>query len=198
MAAFEEDDSMKKRETLDALLEPVADLEKLMRQLGCPWMIIGGIAVSLLGKPRFTADVDIVVLIEDMDVERLIKSAGRFGFKPRLKDVYSFARQNRVVLLQHQKSRINVDMSLGILPFEQQAVKNSRPYKIGDVTFRLPRVEDLIILKAVANRPQDLLDIREIIKQNRTIDKRYVRKTVKEFSKILQMPEILKGLDAIF
>ncbi len=31
-------------------------------------MIIGGIVASLLGEPRFIADVDIVVLIEDKDI----------------------------------------------------------------------------------------------------------------------------------
>ena len=76
----------------------------------------------------------------------------------------NFARRNRVVLLRHEASGIGVDVSLGMLPFEEEAVAHGAVQRIGDVDLRLPTVEDLIILKAVANRPKDLLDIAGIVK----------------------------------
>jgi hypothetical protein len=54
----------------------------------------------------------------------------------------------------------------------------------------LPIPEDLIILKAVAQRPQDLLDIEGIIKSQKNLNKRYILKHLEEFSYILDMPEI--------
>jgi hypothetical protein len=38
-------------------------------------------------------------------------------------------------------------------------VERSKLYQIGPLALRLPTPEDLIILKAVAHRPKDLLDI---------------------------------------
>lgn len=68
MGTFKEGHMTKNILQLKSLLEPLSILQRLMEKSGCPWMIIGGIVASLLGEPRFIADVDIVVLIEDKDI----------------------------------------------------------------------------------------------------------------------------------
>ncbi len=47
---------------LAPLLEPLAALQRLLTQFDNQGVIIGGIAASLLGQPRFTADLDAVIL----------------------------------------------------------------------------------------------------------------------------------------
>lgn len=187
---------MKKPAELKPLLEPLCALKKLLEKAGCQWMLIGGVAASLLGKPRFTADIDTVVLIEDEEFANFIKSAKRLGFKARIKDVIEFAKKNRVLLLKHAKTGINVDLSLGLLPFEKEAIKRSKRFKIANITFNLPTPEDLIIFKAVAHRPRDIEDIREISKIHAKINKKYIRKTVKEFARVLGMPEIWQDIES--
>lgn len=185
---------------LKPLLEPLSALQQLMSACACPWMVIGGVAASLLGKPRFTGDVDIVILLDDekKNLASVLKMAIRFGFHPRIKDAAEFAQNNKVLLLAHTKSAINVDISLGLLPFEQEAIKRRRIRKAGNIILYLPVPQDLIIFKAVAHRPQDMLDIREIISSHPKIDRKYVRKTVQEFARVLEMPEILTDLEALF
>lgn len=161
-----------------------------MDDFGCPWTLIGGIAAAILGKPRFTADVDAVALIENADIPKFLKIAENFGLRSRLKDAESFAKKNRVILLKHYASGIGLDISLGLLPFEIEAIKSSKLYRIGKVEIRLPRVEDLIIFKSVAHRPQDLLDIQEMIKLHSEIEKKYLQKHLQEFSNILENPAI--------
>ncbi len=55
-----------------------------------------------------------------------------------------------------------MDLSLGLLPFEKQAIKRSKRFRIANIAFNLPTPEDLIIFKAVAHRPRDIEDIAEI------------------------------------
>jgi hypothetical protein len=160
-------------------------------------MVIGGMAASLLGKPRFTADVDIVALTEDENIFNILKTAENIGFKARINNPVEFAKKNRVLLLRHKKSGIDIDISLGLLPFEKEAIKRSVLHKIGGIALKLPAPEDLIILKAVAHRPQDIMDIREIADNNPAIDRKYIKKIVKEFAEVLEMPEILSDIDSI-
>ena len=176
----------------DPLLEPLSDIQKWMESCACPWMVIGGLAVGLLAKPRFTADVDIVIIIEEENLQKILESAEKHGFNARIKNAFEFARQNRVMLLVHTKSGIKIDVSLGILPFEKEAIERSKPHRVGKTTIHLPIPEDLIVFKAVAHRPQDLMDIRTIVEQHPRIDKERVLKTIKDFSILLEMPEILK------
>jgi hypothetical protein len=55
---------------------------------------------------------------------------------------------------------------------------------------RLPTPEDLIIFKAVAHRPKDLLDIQAIIESHPGLDRERIKAWVTEFSRILEMPEL--------
>ena len=47
-----------------------------------PYVLIGGVAVSLLAKPRFTQDVDVAVSFDVDRLEELIASAAAYGLTP--------------------------------------------------------------------------------------------------------------------
>ena len=153
-------------------------------------MIIGGVAVSLLGAPRYTVDLDAVFLLTMEDVPRLLAEAARHGIEPRISDPIAFAHKSRVLLLRHTASGIDIDLSLGILPFEVEMVERARVVEIGSVRLRLPSPEDLIIMKAIAHRPKDLRDIQSIMASNPNLDTERIRFWVEQFGEALDMPEL--------
>jgi predicted nucleotidyltransferase len=61
----------------------------------------------------------------------------------------------------------------------------------------LPLPEDLIVMKAVAHRAQDLADIEAILAAQPKLNLRRVRRWVREFAAALSMPEILNDLEAL-
>lgn len=137
-------------------------------------LVIGGVAVSLLAAPRLTADVDAMLLLDVTEIPRLIESAAAHGLTARIEDAAAFAAQSRVLLLRHAASGIGVDIALGMLPFEEEAVARGRLHETGRVAVPLPTPEDLIILKAVAHRPKDLLDIESILRAHPDVDRRRI------------------------
>ena len=152
------------------LHSPLAAVQRLLERFGNQGVIIGGVAASVLGTPRLTADVDAVLLLSVGRLSELLEVAAELGLVPRIADAEQFARMNRVVLLRHEESGISVDISLGMLPFEEEVVARSVVHRIGDIELRLPTPEDLIVLKAVAHRPKDLLDIAEILQEPPDLD----------------------------
>ncbi|MCK4452508.1 MAG: nucleotidyltransferase [Anaerolineae bacterium] len=176
------------------LLGPIAALQRLLARFGDQGMVIGGVAASLLGKPRLTADVDAVILLSVEDLPHLMEAAAQEGLLPRIANAEDFARRHRVLLLRHQESGIHVDISLGVLPFEVEAVERSIVHHIGSLAIRLPTPEDLIIFKAVAHRPQDLLDIQAIIESHPDLDRERIRYWVGEFAQVLEMPELWEDI----
>lgn len=179
--------------TTDGLVHlqaPLAALQRLIARLDNRGVIIGGVAASLLGKPRLTADIDAIVLLPMAELPHLLKIASEEGLTPRIDNAHEFARRNRVLLLRHNASGINIDISLGILPFEAETVERSRVYTLGDLSLRLPTPEDLIIFKAIAHRPQDLLDIQAIIASQPRLDVQRIKYWVSEFAQALEMPEL--------
>jgi hypothetical protein len=177
-------------------LAPLAAVQRLLAHFGDQGMIIGGVAASLLGNPRLTADVDALILLSVEELPALIEQAGQEGLAPRLEDTEEFARRHRVLLLRHPESGINVDLSLGMLPFEVEAVERSTVHQIDELALRLPTVEDLIVLKAVAHRPQDLLDIQALIEVNANLDGARIEQWVRQFARALDMPELWEDIAA--
>ncbi|MGH7785519.1 MAG: hypothetical protein ACRERC_01560, partial [Candidatus Binatia bacterium] len=80
-----------------------------MRAAGGRGVVIGGVAASILGRPRLTRDVDAMLLLSDADWERFVGLADAAGFEPRLPDVLAFARRSRVFLFRHRSSGIDAD-----------------------------------------------------------------------------------------
>ena len=59
------------------------------------------------------------------------------------------------------------------------------------------RLQVSFIMKAVANRPQDLADIAALVDAYPELDRKKVRSWVREFSSILEMPEIFDQVDSL-
>lgn len=181
-------------------LPPEATLSALvnwLRSEEVPGLIIGGIAASLLGRPRLTQDVDVLVLLEERHWERFLNAGARFGFLPRIGDALVFAHRSRVILVNHKPSGVDVDISLAGLPFEEESIAQVSWTKVGKLTLPLPTPENLIIMKAVAHRPQDMADIKALLDANPKINLRRVRRWVKEFSSALDAPDIMRDLENI-
>ena len=179
-------------DNLDDFQDPLRALLDVLDRQNIPHVIIGGLAVSQLAAARLTADIDVLTYLNDDNrIPELIDAAVSAGFSLRLQDADAFARRNRVLLLMHDRTRIPVDISLGLLPFEREVIERSSRFSAGQLQLPLPSVEDLIILKAVAHRSVDLQDIGRLVEAHPDLDGKRVERIVGEFADALQMPEIL-------
>ncbi len=184
-------------DSVTPLLAPIQALQSLLSRFHERGVIVGGVAASLLGTPRYTVDLDAVFLLNFDDIPRLLTEAGKLGIAPRIADVAGFARKTRVLLLRHTVSGTDIDLSLGILPFEVEMVERSRVVDLGPITLRLPMPEDLIIMKAVAHRPKDLADIQAIAASHPGLDRERIRFWVEQFGEALDLPELWKMISQL-
>ena len=184
-------------ESLSPLLAPIQALQDLLSEFNDLGVIIGGVAASLLGAPRYTVDLDAVFILNLDDIPRLLNEAARRGIQPRISDPLGFAKKNRVLLLRHIASGIDIDISLGTLPFEIEMVERSSILEIGGVILRLPTPEDLIIMKAIAHRMKDLEDIRGIANNHPTLDRGRIQFWVKQFGEALDMIDLWQEIEKL-
>ena len=171
-------------------LGPLQALQNLIQEFNNKGVIIGGIAASLLGTPRYTVDLDAVFLLGLEDLPKLLAEAAKRGIEPRITNPVAFARKNRVLLLRHEATGIDIDLSLGVLPFEVEMVGRSMLVDMGTIQLRLPTPEDLIIMKAVAHRPKDLEDIEAIASSQPHLDKERIQYWVEQFGEALDLPDL--------
>lgn len=189
---------MARPDLLQPLAAAILDLETWLSGAGVPHLFIGGVAVAFLAKPRTTSDVDGIVLVPDDGFSEFLRSAATHGFPPRHSDATAFARSNRVFLLRHTRSGVDVDLSAGSLGFEQEIVRKARRVTAFGQSLPIPRAADLVILKAIAARPQDYADIAAVLDQNPRLDKKRVLRLVSLFAEILKAPELVESIESLF
>ena len=180
-----------------AFLQVLADLTGWLERARVPAMLVGGVAASILGRPRATRDIDALITLPEKAWAALLGGAGRYGIEARIADPLDFAHRTRVLLLRHTVSGIDIDVILGRLRFEEEAIARSESHDIGGVLVRLPQVEDLLIMKAIAQRPQDLRDIEGLLDVHPTADVERARRWIREFATAMTMPDLLDGFDEL-
>jgi hypothetical protein len=147
----------------DPLQQTLADIIKLLQREGIEYALIGGLAASLRGRPRVTADVDLVIAA---DVGRTIDLVGVLDtseFKPLFDEVADVVQRALLLPLRHRSTGVKVDLAIGLSGFEQLLISRAESLTFAGSTAMVATAEDLVIMKVVAGRPQDEQDISGII-----------------------------------
>jgi predicted nucleotidyltransferase len=168
------------------LLQALAAVTAWLRQADVPAAVIGGVAASLLGRPRVTKDVDLVALVEDDDVPDLLSLGTQHGITPRAEDAVAFAKVSRVLLLKHEPSGIEIDLSMATLPFEREVIERAIERSIRGVVIRLATADDLVVMKAIALRPRDVADIEALLDTHPHLDLERIRSYLRAFTEALE------------
>jgi hypothetical protein len=138
-----------------------------------------------------TQDIDVLAIMPESAWESAIETAQNFGITPRIEQAIEFARRSRVLLLKHMESEIDVDVILGGLRFERDAVERGQTHQVSGISVRLPRVEDLMIMKIIAHRAKDLQDVEGLLDAHPGANIEEVRQHVREFASATAMADVL-------
>lgn len=148
------------------------DVLVLLRDAGVRHVIVGGTAVILHGVPRTTADLDLVVDLDQANLRRLVSVMNRVGYVPRAPvDASALCdpaqrsswiadkgmRAFTFCLPGHPLADIDVliDCPLGYT----ELARHSNRVDADGLILYIARIEDLIEMKLAAARAQDLADV---------------------------------------
>ena len=147
------------------------DVLVLLRDGGVRFVIVGGVAVILHGVPRTTADLDLVVDLEPANLRRLISAMNRLGYQPKAPvDAQDLSDPDKRKLWIHEKGMRAFTFHLPGKPLADIDILIDSPVDFASLTARAEHVDagglrlriasiaDLIRMKEVAARDQDLAD----------------------------------------
>jgi hypothetical protein len=155
--------------------------------------VIGGVAVQRWGEPRLTRDVDVTLLTglggEAKYVDEILKH-----FASRISDAREFALTRRVMLLSSEDGT-DIDLALGGLPFEENAVGRASDFEFyPGMTLRTCSAEDLMVMKAFAGREQDWGDVKGIIARQESLNWEMIYSELEPLCELKDAPEIVTRL----
>ena len=148
-------------------------LFKALNQANVEYVVVGGLATVLHGYPRFTADIDLVVNLEQSEAEKAIKTITSLGLQAKLPvEPMDFTvasireswieKKNMLVFSFYDPSNpvLLVDVFVREpVPFEELSKKASM-IDMGGETVPVCSIEHLIEMKQKAGRNKDIEDIK--------------------------------------
>ena len=179
------------RNPLVPLLYALGAVSEWLDAGSTPGAIVGGVAASILGRPRLTEDVDVLVLLEREDWSSFLTAGQAFGFVPRIDDALGFAEESRVLLVSHRPSGTPIDIVLGALALEEEIVRGAARIEIAGVAISLPTPESIVVMKAIAQRSRDVADIEGILETRDHLDIDWIRAWLTEFDRALGRTDLL-------
>jgi hypothetical protein len=163
----------------------IAELGRGMAERGMPYMLIGGQAVLLHGRPRLTEDIDVTLGLGPADHPGVLELCDHLGLTPLPEDVATFVTETYVLPARHQETGVRVDFIFSTTPYEQHAIERSQRVEVGGVFVSFATAEDLIIHKLFAGRPRDLDDaVGVVVRKGGELDWTYLEHWVDQFDAV--------------
>jgi hypothetical protein len=147
----------------------------LLESTGVRYVVVGGLATILHGYARLTADVDLVVDLETEPATRLMRALESAGLRPTVPEpAVRFAdRQARQSWIEEKGMQVfslydpenpmlRVDLFVSHPVDFETLFARSEVVQLRSTTVRIASIPDLIRLKEIAGRPQDLEDIAQL------------------------------------
>ena len=151
------------------------DLFQAFEERDLDYVVIGGVALVMHGVVRMTADLDLMVALTPENLRKLVDVMARLGYRPRIPEPAEALLDQR----KRQEWRDEKHMEafsfyaprqpLALIdiminePLDYRTMHaNAVRMELRGLSIPVAAIDDLIVLKRQAGRPQDLEDIRAL------------------------------------
>jgi predicted nucleotidyltransferase len=167
-----------------------------LNERNVPYMLIGGLALSIWGETRVTHDVDFKVSV-DMplsDFRKLVLE----HFPARPTNILPHKLSPYVIHIWASPD-VAADILVSMFDYEREAIKRAVNAEVLGISTRVCTAEDFTIHKAIANREKDWMDVASILMRQRgKLDVKYIRNWLAQFAEALEIPELLTRFEQLY
>jgi hypothetical protein len=150
----------------DEMRKALEEATAAMDQHAVSYALIGGMAASYRSQPRFTKDIDFLVQVPQVVLPGLLEDLRGRGFEfDTLATIGEWNQHHMVTLSYHG---IRIDWLKPLIPAYLHILQRATEEKWLDRPIRVASVEGLILLKHIAYRTQDQVDIENLVAANPT------------------------------
>jgi hypothetical protein len=141
--------------------QKVLDTCAALEAAGIPYAVGGAIVIAYCTEPRTTTDIDVNVFLDESLARRALDALLAAGIPFDYERVRSRAERDG-------QARFNwdgtfVDLFFMNVPFHGESASRVRRVPFGNAEINILACEDLVVYKAMFNRPRDWVDIESIV-----------------------------------
>jgi hypothetical protein len=147
------------------VLDGTLALANVLDQYQVNYAVIGGLAAGYRTHPRATRDIDILLQVPQLVLPKVLETLEQNGFEfDLLPTIRAWIDHHMVVLSYHG---IRVDWLKAVIPAYAAVLERATDESWLGRRIRVASAEGLILMKLLAGRTQDWLDIENLVAAQR-------------------------------
>ena len=170
--------------------ELIAKVYRVLRDLQLQPILIGGQAVILHGHVRYTRDADFSVLASPQDAQAVVEQLTSLDCRPKYPEWQTSVQLSMVLPLNHVPTKFGIDISFVPSEYLAGCLTRASTAMISSQAVPMLSVEDLVIHKVVAGRPQDVTDAVELLSRYPEYNDALIRLWLPQFAEVIEEPLI--------
>jgi predicted nucleotidyltransferase len=149
------------------LAQDFEDFIKLLHKYEVDYLVVGGYALAFHGKPRHTGDLDVWINNSEANAEKLVLAIADFGLSSLGLTKSDFMQEGYVTQIGYPPLRIDLLNSIDGVKFED-AFPNRLSVDVNGFNVNYIGLKEFIKNKTASGRSQDIADLKEIKKINKS------------------------------
>lgn len=166
---------------MPSLAERLVAVSHALDRASIPHAFGGAIALAYWAEPRATLDIDVNVFVPETDCDRVLDALAPLGIATDRRAARErVARDGQIRLLWE---RTPVDLFFAYAPFHRRCAERAATVSFSGQPVRVLSAEDLVVRKALFDRPKDWVDIEAILRgQGARFDSQHARCWIDEIA----------------
>ncbi len=153
-------------ESLASKLTEALDIQRtIFEKKRIQYALIGGLALSYLGNPRFTTDIDFILQIPQLSLPGLLEELLQNNFEFELMQAIRTWTQGNMLVIHYEGFRI--DWLKPPLTLHHHVIETASEVTWKGSRIRVATPESIVLLKLIAFRDNDQADIQGLIASHR-------------------------------
>ncbi len=149
------------------LAQKIVSLHEMLDSAGVPHQFGGAIALAWYRNPRATTDIDVNLTLPPEAAGPLLEMLSRLGV--------TVGPEDRAAIALDGQARLDwdgsyLDVFFATMDLHVEMAERTRLVRFGPVEIPILAPEDLIVCKAIFDRPKDWLDIEEMLRWGTAVD----------------------------
>jgi hypothetical protein len=186
---------------MKGLDEVARELVTLFETEAIPYVLMGGLAVRIHAIPRPTYDVDFTIALPRAELPRLYRHMQDLGYTisdAQLTGWIDTVQGLPVVKCQARigDRAIDIDVFLAETQYQGHILTRRQHHRAEGLDAWFVSPEDLILLKLLAGRPKDKVDVGDVLFIQGKLDEPYLRQWASRLGVSAALEEALATRDA--
>ena len=143
---------------------------KILNEISLNYVVVGGVAVIISGRPRTTTDLDLIVEKDINKIKKFIERLKQMDFDVSQDQIDYALKEGFQLSIFDNRSFLRIDLTVASTKNHRNALNSAREAVFNKLTIKIPSIEEILYGKILYIGRIEDVEKKELLEYNDVID----------------------------